>query len=71
MESYNLLIDFIKKHTDDRVFLIDGVNLSVQTAIAREKEKNTTHQDKIEKIRKKCETPKKQNRNAGIYWVKG
>ena len=24
MESYNLLIDFIKKHTDDKFFLIDN-----------------------------------------------
>ena len=36
MESYNLLIDFIKKHTDDKFFLIDGVNVSLRTAIARE-----------------------------------
>jgi len=36
IESYNLLIDFIKKHTDDKFFLIDGVNVSVRTAIARE-----------------------------------
>ena len=36
LESYNLLIDFIKKHTDDKFFLIDGVNVSVRTAIARE-----------------------------------
>ena len=36
LESYNLLIDFIKKHTDDKFFLIDGVNVSLRTAIARE-----------------------------------
>ena len=36
MESYDLLIDFIKKHTDDKFFLIDGVNVSLRTAIARE-----------------------------------
>lgn len=36
MESYNLLIDFIKKHTDDKFFLIDGVNVSLRTAIARD-----------------------------------
>jgi len=36
MESYKLLIDFIKKHTDDKFFLIDGVNISVRIAIARE-----------------------------------
>ena len=36
IESYNLLIDFIKKHTDDKFFLIDGISMSVRTAIARE-----------------------------------
>ncbi len=36
LESYSLLIDFIKKHTDDKFFLIDGINISVRTAIARE-----------------------------------
>jgi len=36
LESYDLLMDFIAKHTDDRFFLIDNVNISVRSAIARE-----------------------------------
>lgn len=36
LESYDLLMDFIAKHTDDKFFLIDNVNISVRNAIARE-----------------------------------
>ncbi len=36
LESYDLLMDFIAKHTDDKFFLIDNVNISVRSAIARE-----------------------------------
>ena len=36
LESYDLLVDFIAKHTDDKFFLIDNVNISVRNAIARE-----------------------------------
>ncbi|MCD8010982.1 MAG: putative DNA binding domain-containing protein [Lachnospiraceae bacterium] len=36
MESYDILMQFISKHTDDRFFLIDNVNMSVRNAIARE-----------------------------------
>lgn len=36
LESYDLLMEFIAKHTDDKFFLIDNVNISVRNAIARE-----------------------------------
>ena len=36
LESYDLLMEFIAKHTDDKFFLIDNVNISVRSAIARE-----------------------------------
>lgn len=36
IESYDILMQFISKHTDDRFFLIDNVNISVRSAIARE-----------------------------------
>ncbi|MCD8222103.1 MAG: putative DNA binding domain-containing protein [Clostridiales bacterium] len=36
IESYDILMQFISKHTDDRFFLIDNVNVSVRSAIARE-----------------------------------
>ncbi|MBD5544919.1 MAG: DeoR family transcriptional regulator [Lachnospiraceae bacterium] len=36
IESYDMLIEFIKKHTNDKFFLIDNVNMSVRDAIARE-----------------------------------
>lgn len=36
IESFDLLMGFIAKHTDDRFFLIDNVNVSVRSAIARE-----------------------------------
>lgn len=36
IESYDLLMDFISKHTNDKFFLIDNVNMSVRSAIARE-----------------------------------
>lgn len=36
IESYDLLMEFIEKHTDDRFFLIDNVNVSVRNIIARE-----------------------------------
>lgn len=36
LESYDLLMDFIAKHTDDKFFLIDNINISVRNAIARE-----------------------------------
>ncbi len=36
MESYDILMQFISKHTDDKFFLIDNINMSVRNAIARE-----------------------------------
>lgn len=36
IESYDLLMGFIAKHTNDKFFLIDNVNISVRSAIARE-----------------------------------
>lgn len=36
IESYELLMNFIAKHTDDKFFLIDNVNTSVRNIIARE-----------------------------------
>ncbi len=36
IESYDILMQFISKHTDDKFFLIDNVNVSVRNAIARE-----------------------------------
>ncbi len=36
LESYDVLMGFISKHTDDKFFLIDNVNISVRSAIARE-----------------------------------
>lgn len=36
IESYDLLMEFIAKHTNDRFFLIDNVSMSVRSAIARE-----------------------------------
>lgn len=35
-ESYDLLMGFIAKHTNDKFFLIDNVSVSVRSAIARE-----------------------------------
>lgn len=34
--TYDLLMEFIAKHTNDRFFLIDNVSMSVRSAIARE-----------------------------------
>ncbi len=36
IESYDILMEFIAKHTDDRFFLIDDVSVSVRNRIARE-----------------------------------
>ena len=36
IESYDLLMEFIAKHTNDKFFLIDNVNMSVRSVIARE-----------------------------------
>ena len=36
IESYDLLMEFISKHTNDKFFLIDNVSISVRSAIARE-----------------------------------
>ncbi len=36
IESYDMLMDFISKHTNDKFFLIDNVNISVRSAMARE-----------------------------------
>lgn len=36
MKSYDLLMEFISKHTNDKFFLINNVNMSVRNAIARE-----------------------------------
>ncbi len=36
IESYDLLMEFIAKHTNDKFFLVDNVNTSVRDIIARE-----------------------------------
>ena len=36
IDSYDLLMDFIAKHTNDKFFLIDNMNTSVRDIIARE-----------------------------------
>jgi ATP-dependent DNA helicase RecG len=36
IESFDLLIEFIRKHTNDRFFLIDNLNVSVRDHIAKE-----------------------------------
>jgi ATP-dependent DNA helicase RecG len=36
IESYDLLMDFIAKHTSDKFFLIEDQRVSVRTWIARE-----------------------------------
>lgn len=36
IESYDLLTEFIAKHTDDKFFLVDNANMSVRDVIARE-----------------------------------
>lgn len=36
IDSYDLLMDFIAKHTDDKFFLINNVNTSIRDLIARE-----------------------------------
>lgn len=36
IDSYDLLMDFIAKHTDDKFFLINNVNTSVRDIISRE-----------------------------------
>lgn len=36
LKSYELLMEFISKHTNDKFFLINNVNMSVRSAIARE-----------------------------------
>ena len=36
IDSYDLLMDFIAKHTNDKFFLIDNLNTSVRDIIARE-----------------------------------
>lgn len=36
IESYDLLMNFVQKHTDDRFFLIDNLSTSVRDIIARE-----------------------------------
>lgn len=36
IQSYDLLMEFIYKHTNDKFFLVDNVNMSVRSAIARE-----------------------------------
>lgn len=36
IKSYDLLMEFIEKHTNDKFFLVDNVNMSVRSAIARE-----------------------------------
>lgn len=41
IESYDQLVQFIQKHTDDRFFLLDNVSVSVRDAIAREVVTNT------------------------------
>ena len=41
IESYDLLMQFVQKHTDDRFFLIDNISTSVRDKIAREVISNT------------------------------
>lgn len=41
IESYDLLMQFVQKHTDDRFFLIDNLSTSVRDKIAREVVANT------------------------------
>ena len=36
IESYDLLMEFVQKHTDDRFFLMDNLSTSVRDKIARE-----------------------------------
>ena len=36
IESYDLLTEFVAKHTDDKFFLVDNANMSVRDVIARE-----------------------------------
>lgn len=36
IESYDILMDFTRKHTDDRFFLEDGLSIGVRDKIARE-----------------------------------
>ncbi len=36
LKSYDLLIAFVEKHTDDKFFLVGDQNVSVRTSIARE-----------------------------------
>lgn len=36
IKAYDLLMEFVAKHTDDRFFLIDNVNTSVRNIISRE-----------------------------------
>ncbi len=36
IESYDLLMEFVQKHTDDRFFLVDNLSTSVRDKIARE-----------------------------------
>ena len=36
IESYDLLMQFVQKHTDDRFFLLDNISTSVRDKIARE-----------------------------------
>jgi ATP-dependent DNA helicase RecG len=36
IESYDLLVEFIAKHTSDKFFLIEGVNTSIRNLISRE-----------------------------------
>ncbi len=41
IESYDKLVQFVQKHTDDRFFLLDNVSTSIRDAIAREVVTNT------------------------------
>lgn len=41
IETYDLLMQFVQKHTDDRFFLIDNLSTSVRDKIAREVVVNT------------------------------
>ena len=36
IESYELLMDFVAKHTSDKFFLVDNINTSIRDLIARE-----------------------------------
>lgn len=46
IDAYDLLMEFIAKHTDDKFFLIDNINTSVRDIIAREIVSNTlVHRD--------------------------